>query len=102
MAISAAIAVAVVRYRLFNLEVLVNRTVLVVLVGTVLTALYLSVLIGLTWLLTEWSVLSRREVAAAAVVVVATAPIVFWATRHDATLVRADRQLGDRRRPLQR
>ena len=48
MAISVAIVIAVVRYRLYNLEVLVNRTVLVVLVGTLLAAVYMAVLLGLS------------------------------------------------------
>jgi len=81
MAISAAIAVAVVRYRLFNLEVLVNRTVLVVLVGTLLAALGMAALIGLLLLFIDWSDWTKGDVAVAAVVVIASGLIVFWAPR---------------------
>jgi two-component system, NarL family, sensor kinase len=83
LAISAAIAIAVVRYRLYNLDVLVNRTALVVLVGALLAAIYAVVLIGLALVLDDSTALSVPGVVAAGAVVIATAPVVTWAT--DAT-----------------
>jgi signal transduction histidine kinase len=81
MAIAAAIAVAVIRYRLFNLEVLVNRTVLVVVVGTLLAGVYALVLWGLASLLPDSADDDIPAVAAAGVVVIATAPLVALTKR---------------------
>ena len=80
LALASAIAIAVVRYRLYNLRVVISRTVLVVLVGVLLSAVYLAVLVVLARLLDESTGLSVPGVAAAGAVVVATAPVVSWAT----------------------
>lgn len=45
LAIPTSVAVAVVRYRLYDLRVLISRSVLVVATGTVLTGAYLGVLV---------------------------------------------------------
>ncbi len=81
LSIPAAITLAVVRYRLFGLGVLVSRSALVLLVGALLAALYAVVLVGLGAILDDRTVTSVPSVLAAGAVVIATAPVVTWATR---------------------
>ena len=81
LAIPAAITVAVVRYRLFDLGILVSRSVLILLVGALLAAMYFAVLVVLTVVLDDSTDISVPTVLAAGAVVIATAPVVTWATR---------------------
>ena len=91
LALATAIAVAVVRYRLYNLRVVISRTVLVVLVGVLLAAVYLAVLVVLAGLLDDSTGLSVPGVVAAGAVVLATAPVVSWATTTTPPVVRTGR-----------
>ncbi len=81
LAIPAAITLAVLRYRLFDLGILVSRSALIILVGALLAALYAVVLIGLTAILDDSTEIATPTVLAAGAVVTATAPAVTWATR---------------------
>jgi signal transduction histidine kinase len=81
LAIASAIAIAVVRYRLYNVDVLVSRTVLAVLVAALLAAIYTTVLVVLARVLDDSTALSIPGVVAAGAVVIATSPVASWATR---------------------
>jgi signal transduction histidine kinase len=81
LAIPAAMTLAVVRYRLFDLGILVSRSVLVLLVGGLLAGVYAVVLAVVTAVLDDSTAISVSTVLAAGAVVIATAPAVAWATR---------------------
>ncbi len=68
LAIPTAVAVAIVRYRLFELRVLVSRSILVLGVGGLLTGAYFGVLLAAEWVAGSSTKVSAASLVAAAVV----------------------------------
>lgn len=81
LALPASIAVAVVRFQVYELRALVNRSVLVAITGLVLIAVYLGVLGALALALRERSSLTVSNTLAAGAVVAISAPAAAFATR---------------------
>ena len=81
VALPVSVAFAVVRFQLYELHALVNRSVLVVLTGVMLTAVYLGVLRLLAAAVGDRTPLTVSGILAAGAVVAATAPAAAAATR---------------------
>ncbi len=81
LALPTSITVAVVRFQLYELRALVNRSVLVIFIGLLLTAVYLGVLGLLTLTLRERTSLTVASTLAAGAVVAISAPAAAFATR---------------------
>ena len=81
LALPTSIAIAVVRFQLYELRALVNRSLLVALIGLVLTAVYLGVLGVLALATSESTSLTVPSILAAGVVVAISAPAATLATR---------------------
>ncbi len=76
-----SIAIAVVRFQLYDLRALVNRSALTMLTGTTLAAVYLGVLALLAAAVGDRTPLTVAGALAAGAVVVVSAPIAAGATR---------------------
>lgn len=81
LAIPIAIAVAVVRFHLYELRAALSRSVLIIGVGAVLAAVYLAVLAVLAAVLNDASALSVPSALAAGAVVVVSAPVAAATSR---------------------
>ncbi len=81
LAMPTSIAIAVVRFQLYELRALVNRSVLVVLTGVALAAVYLGVLMLLAAAVSDRTPLTVPGILAAGAVVVVSAPVATAATR---------------------
>lgn len=68
IAIPAAVAVAIVRYRLYDLRVLISRSILVVVVGGLLTGVYFAVLVVVARIADSSTTVSSASLIAAAAV----------------------------------
>ena len=81
VALPTSIAVAVVRFQLYELRALVNRSALLLLTGVILAAVYLGVLILLAAAVGDRTPLTVSGVLAAGAVVAISAPVAAVATR---------------------
>ncbi len=81
VALPTSIAIAVVRFQLYELRALVNRSALVVLTGVALTAVYLGVLTLFAAAVRDSTPLTVSGVVAAGAVVAVSAPVAAAATR---------------------
>jgi two-component system NarL family sensor kinase len=81
LALPTSIAIAVVRFQLYDLRAFVNRSVLVVLTGAALSAVYLGVLTLLAAVAGDRTPLTVPGILAAGSVVVVSAPVAAALTR---------------------
>ena len=81
LALPASIAIAVVRFQLYDLRTFVNRSVLVALTGVALSAVYLGVLTLLAAAVGDSTSLTVPGILAAGAVVLVSAPVAAALTR---------------------
>lgn len=81
LALPASIAIAAVRFQLYDLRTFVNRSVLVALTGVALSAVYLGVLTVLAAVVGDSTPLTVPGILAAGAVVVVSAPVAGAVTR---------------------
>ncbi|TMK22605.1 MAG: hypothetical protein E6G65_02215, partial [Actinobacteria bacterium] len=86
--IPAAIAIAILKYRLYDVDVVIRKTVVVGVLAAFITAVYVAVVVGLGSLFTDTLVL---RIAATALVAVAFQPVRDRANRLANRLVYGDR-----------